>query len=66
VPRDYYAVLFDLDGVLTQTASVHAAVWKRLFDGFLQQRSLQAQAKPSSPSTSMPTIGATSRQTALR
>ena len=36
--RDYDAVLFDLDGVLTQTASVHAAAWKRLFDGFLQQR----------------------------
>ena len=25
-PRDYDAVLFDLDGVLTRTASVHAAV----------------------------------------
>jgi len=37
-PRDYDAVLFDLDGVLTRTASVHAAAWKRLFDGFLQQR----------------------------
>ena len=36
--RDYDAVLFDLDGVLTKTASVHAAAWKRLFDGFLQQR----------------------------
>src|SRR5688572_18238508 len=37
-PWDYDAILFDLDGVLTQTASVHAAAWKRLFDGFLQQR----------------------------
>ncbi|MFC3608779.1 beta-phosphoglucomutase family hydrolase [Stutzerimonas tarimensis] len=37
-PRDYDAVLFDLDGVLTQTASVHAAAWKRLFDDFLRQR----------------------------
>ena len=27
-PRDYDAVLFDLDGVLTKTASVHAAAWK--------------------------------------
>jgi beta-phosphoglucomutase family hydrolase len=36
--RDYDAVLFDLDGVLTKTASVHAAAWKRLFDGVLQQR----------------------------
>ncbi|MDO9559024.1 MAG: beta-phosphoglucomutase family hydrolase [Syntrophales bacterium] len=37
-PRDFDAVLFDLDGVLTQTASVHAAAWKRLFDSFLQER----------------------------
>ena len=37
-PRDYDAVLFDLDGVLTKTASVHAAAWKKLFDGFLKQR----------------------------
>jgi beta-phosphoglucomutase family hydrolase len=37
-PRDYDAVLFDLDGVLTKTASVHAVAWKKLFDGFLQQR----------------------------
>ncbi|BCS52890.1 beta-phosphoglucomutase family hydrolase [Geobacter sp. SVR] len=37
-PRDYDAVLFDLDGVLTKTASVHAAAWKRLFDDFLRQR----------------------------
>jgi hypothetical protein len=41
-PRDYDAVLFDLDGVLTRTASVHAAAWKRLFDGFLEQRATQA------------------------
>ena len=38
-PRDYDAVLFDLDGVLTRTASVHAWAWKKLFDGFLEQRS---------------------------
>ena len=37
-PRDYDAVLFDLDGVLTKTASVHAAAWKRLFDEFLARR----------------------------
>src|SRR5262245_32148357 len=35
-PRSFDAVLFDLDGVLTPTASVHAAAWKRAFDGFLQ------------------------------
>ncbi len=33
------AVVFDTDGVLTDTASVHAAAWKRLFDEYLQQRS---------------------------
>ena len=37
-PRDYDAVLFDLDGVLTRTATVHAAAWKRLFDDFLARR----------------------------
>ena len=36
-PRDYDAVLFDLDGVLTNTATVHAAAWKRLFDDFLRR-----------------------------
>jgi beta-phosphoglucomutase family hydrolase len=37
-PGDYDAVLFDLDGVLTRTANVHAAAWKKLFDDFLRQR----------------------------
>jgi beta-phosphoglucomutase-like phosphatase (HAD superfamily) len=41
-PRDYDAVLFDLDGVLTRTASVHTSAWKRLFDGFLEQRATQS------------------------
>ncbi|MEM8587404.1 MAG: beta-phosphoglucomutase family hydrolase [Pseudomonadota bacterium] len=36
--RAYDAVLFDLDGVLTATARLHAACWKRLFDDFLEQR----------------------------
>ncbi len=39
-PRDYDAVLFDLDGVLTKTASVHASAWKKLFDRFLKQRAI--------------------------
>jgi beta-phosphoglucomutase family hydrolase len=33
------AFLFDLDGVVTKTAKVHAAAWKRLFDDYLSQRS---------------------------
>ena len=40
-PRDYDAVLFDLDGVLTRTASVHASAWKRLFDDFLRHRAAE-------------------------
>jgi len=30
--------LFDLDGVLTETAKVHAAAWKEMFDSYLQAR----------------------------
>ena len=41
-PRDYDAVLFDLDGVLTRTATVHASVWKKLFDGFLEQHATRS------------------------
>jgi len=37
--RDCDAVQFELDGVLTRTASAHAAACKRLFDGLLEQRS---------------------------
>ena len=40
-PRDYDAVLFDLDGVLTPTAAVHAAAWKKLFDDFLRKRTAE-------------------------
>jgi beta-phosphoglucomutase family hydrolase len=32
------AFLFDLDGVVTRTASVHAAAWKQLFDDYLERR----------------------------
>lgn len=38
VPPGISALLFDLDGVLTETAVVHAAAWKELFDPFLQAR----------------------------
>ena len=33
--------MFDLDGVLTQTAKVHDAAWKEMFDAFLRQRAQQ-------------------------
>jgi HAD superfamily hydrolase (TIGR01509 family) len=41
VPPAIRACLFDLDGVLTKTARVHAAAWKAMFDAFLRQRAQQ-------------------------
>jgi beta-phosphoglucomutase family hydrolase len=38
LPDTVRACLFDLDGVLTQTAKVHAAAWKQTFDEYLRQR----------------------------
>lgn len=38
LPEGVRACLFDLDGVLTQTAKVHAAAWKEMFDSYLQAR----------------------------
>lgn len=35
---DIRACLFDLDGVITRTATVHAAAWKQTFDEFLRER----------------------------
>ena len=35
LPASVTTCLFDLDGVLTDTASVHAAAWKQMFDDFL-------------------------------
>ena len=38
LPDGVTACLFDMDGVVTQTAVVHAAAWKEMFDEFLRQR----------------------------
>jgi beta-phosphoglucomutase family hydrolase len=38
LPDGVRACLFDLDGVLTQTAKVHAAAWKEMFDPYLRSR----------------------------
>src|SRR5690554_4190203 len=38
LPEGIAACLFDLDGVLTQTAKVHAAAWKQMFDEYLRAR----------------------------
>lgn len=37
-PKGVRACLFDLDGVLTETAKIHAAAWKEMFDAFLKTR----------------------------
>lgn len=41
LPDGVRACLFDLDGVLTQTAKVHAAAWKQMFDEYLKTRAQQ-------------------------
>lgn len=38
LPEGIRACLFDLDGVLTETATVHSAAWKQMFDDFLRSR----------------------------
>ena len=38
LPDQVTACLFDMDGVVTKTAVVHAAAWKEMFDDFLRQR----------------------------
>jgi beta-phosphoglucomutase family hydrolase len=42
INREWYdAVLFDLDGVITNTAALHAACWKQMFDEYLRTRAEQ-------------------------
>jgi beta-phosphoglucomutase family hydrolase len=42
ITRDQYdAVLLDLDGVITDTATIHATCWKQMFDAYLQQRAVE-------------------------
>jgi beta-phosphoglucomutase family hydrolase len=45
LPDKIEALLFDMDGVLTQTAKVHAAAWKQTFDEFLRQRAQERGEK---------------------
>jgi beta-phosphoglucomutase family hydrolase len=42
LPDSVRACLFDLDGVLTRTATVHAAAWKEMFDGYLCERAARS------------------------
>jgi beta-phosphoglucomutase family hydrolase len=39
LPDGITTCLFDLDGVLTETAKVHAKAWKQMFDAYLRERS---------------------------
>jgi beta-phosphoglucomutase-like phosphatase (HAD superfamily) len=42
ITRDKYdAVLLDLDGVITDTANIHAACWKQMFDAYLRKRAAE-------------------------
>src|SRR6516165_5587169 len=38
LPAGIRACLFDMDGVLTRTASLHAQAWKETFDAYLTER----------------------------
>ena len=37
LPAEIRGLLFDLDGVLTKTAKVHARAWKEMFDAYLHE-----------------------------
>jgi beta-phosphoglucomutase family hydrolase len=45
-PDKFDAVLFDLDGVITATARIHASAWKQAFDEILQKRAGDQSFKP--------------------
>ena len=45
LPNGVRACLFDLDGVLTRTATVHAAAWKQMFDAYLRDRATRTGEK---------------------
>jgi beta-phosphoglucomutase family hydrolase len=38
LPREFDAAIFDMDGVITDTAAVHSTAWKQMFDGYLKTR----------------------------
>ena len=48
LPPGTLACLFDLDGVLTRTATLHAAAWKEMFDQFLA-RPARESGRPQAP-----------------
>jgi len=48
IPKRIAACLFDMDGVLTETAKVHAAAWKEMFDAYLAAR-VERTGEPQAP-----------------
>jgi len=50
-PERFDAVLFDLDGIVTDTASIHEAMWTTTFNEFLERRSREG-GPPFAPFTS--------------
>lgn len=42
LPDGVRACLFDLDGVLTRTAEIHAAAWQEMFDAYLRERAARS------------------------
>jgi alpha,alpha-trehalase len=40
--QQFEAFIFDLDGAITQTASIHARAWKQLFDEFLARQTAES------------------------
>lgn len=55
-PYFFDAVIFDLDGVVTDTASVHVMAWKQVFDEYLEARSarFQEEFRPFAADTDYP------------
>ncbi|HEX4865911.1 MAG TPA: HAD family hydrolase, partial [Acidimicrobiales bacterium] len=45
LPRRISACFFDMDGVLTRTAEIHAAAWKQMFDEYLSRRATQEDGR---------------------
>jgi beta-phosphoglucomutase family hydrolase len=68
LPDGISACLFDLDGVLTQTAKTHAAAWQEMFDAFLRERARAqgGQFRPFEPADYAEHIDGKLRQDGVR
>jgi beta-phosphoglucomutase family hydrolase len=68
LPDRVTACLFDLDGVLTDTAAVHAAAWRGTFDDFLRTRADEASGefRPFQPSAYLEYVDGKPRAAGVR